>query len=101
MNMHNPPHPGLVLSGLWLKPAKITVTRAAEALNVSRKTVSELINGHAAITAEMATRLELAFGTQAKTWLSMQAEFDLWQLRNERKKLGVQRLGSSLQASPA
>ncbi|HWX12913.1 MAG TPA: HigA family addiction module antitoxin [Trinickia sp.] len=64
--MHNPPHPGEKLSKLWLDPLELSVTRAAEALDVSRKTLSENVNGKAAISPEMAMRLEIAFGKSAR-----------------------------------
>ena len=63
MKMHNPPHPGEVLRELCLKPLGLTVTQAARALGVSRKTLSGILNGRAGISPEMAVRLSLAFGT--------------------------------------
>lgn len=84
---HNPPHPGEVFSGLWLEPLGLSVTGAAEALGVSRKTVSKIVNGGGAITPEMAVRLELAFGTSAQSWLGHQAAFDLWHVDQRRKAL--------------
>jgi addiction module HigA family antidote len=60
--MHNPPHPGEILNGLWLQPMGVSVTQAAGALGVSRKTLSKIINGRAGISPEMAFRLSLAFG---------------------------------------
>jgi len=74
--MHNPPHPGEILHDLWLEPLDLTVTRAAKALGVSRKTLSEIVNCRAPISPEMATRLELAFGKSAESWLAHQAAFD-------------------------
>ena len=62
MRMFNPPHPGEILAELWLEPLKLTITQAAKNLNVSRKTVSALVNGKTAISPEMALRLELVFG---------------------------------------
>lgn len=64
MRMHNPPHPGAILRHLWLDPLGLTITATAAQLKVSRKAVSELVNGHTGITPEMAMRLELAFGVQ-------------------------------------
>jgi addiction module HigA family antidote len=77
--MHNPPHPGEVLWELWLEPAGVTITAAALALGCSRKHVSSIINGRAAITADMALRLAAWLGTTPESWLGMQAAFDLWQ----------------------
>ena len=87
--MHNPPHPGEVLRELWLVPLGLSITAAAQRLNVSRKTLSEIVNGRAGITPEMALRLELAFGKSAQSWLGHQSAFDLWQLKDRRKSLGV------------
>ncbi len=78
MRMFNPPHPGEILAELWLKPLKLTITQAAKNLNVTRKTVSALVNGKTAISPEMALRLELVFGKSAESWLAAQAAYDLW-----------------------
>jgi addiction module HigA family antidote len=90
--MHNPPHPGAILHDLWLEPLNLSVTRAAEALGVSRKTLSEIVNCRAAISPEMALRLELAFGKSAESWLAHQAAYDLWQLGQRRDQLHVESL---------
>ena len=87
---HNPPHPGEVLAGLWMEPLDMTVTALAEALGVSRKTVSKIVNGSGAVTPEMAMRLELAFGASAQSWLGHQAAYDLWQLERQRGQLAKQ-----------
>lgn len=92
MRMHNPPHPGELLRELWLKPLGLSITAAAAQLNVSRKTVSEIVNSRAAVTAVMALRLELAFGKSAQSWLAHQAAHDLWQLHASAAALGVHRL---------
>jgi addiction module HigA family antidote len=78
MRMFNPPHPGEILAELWLEPLKLTITQAAKNLNVTRKTVSALVNGKTAISPEMALRLELVFGKSAESWLAAQATYDLW-----------------------
>ncbi len=67
--MQNPPHPGELLSELWIKPLGFSITKTAEDLNVSRKTLSEIVNAKASISPEMALRLELAFGKSAERWL--------------------------------
>jgi antitoxin HigA-1 len=92
MTQFNPPHPGELLSELWFKPLGLSVTAAAAQLKVSRKTLSEIVNGRSAISAEMALRLELAFGKSAESWLAHQSAFDLWQLQGRRQHLGVQPL---------
>lgn len=100
VRQHNPPHPGAVLSGLWLEPLGLSVTAAAGALGVSRKTLSKIVNGNGAVTPEMAVRFELAFGASAESWLGHQATFDLWQLARQRDKLAkqVHQVGNSLAA---
>ena len=78
MKMFNPSHPGEVLKELCLEPLGLSVTRAAEALGVTRKTLSAILNGRAGISPEMAIRLSKAFDTSAESWLSQQAQYDLW-----------------------
>jgi addiction module HigA family antidote len=92
MRMHNPPHPGEILREMWLAPLNLSITQAAQQLNVSRKTLSEIVNAKAAVTPEMAMRLELAFGKTAESWLGAQAAHDLWQMQAHKESLGVQRL---------
>ena len=89
MRMHNPPHPGEILKSLCLEPLGLTVTEAAGALGVSRKTLSSILNGRAGISPEMAVRLSIAFDTTAESWLNQQTQFDLWHAEQRRKKLNV------------
>lgn len=70
----------------------LSITAAAEQLSVSRKTLSEVVNGHSAVTPEMALRLELAFGKSAQSWLGHQSAFDLWQLQPRAAMLGARRV---------
>jgi addiction module HigA family antidote len=95
MKMHNPPHPGEVLRELCLKPLGLTVTQAAAALGVSRKTLSGILNGRAGISPEMAVRLSLAFSTTAESWMNQQVQHDLWHAERNRKKLHVARLSAA------
>ena len=90
--MHNPPHPGETLRQLCLDPLHLSVTTAAEALGVSRKTLSTILNGRAGISPEMALRLSTAFGTSAKSWLNQQLQYDLRTTEKRRKSLKVTRL---------
>ena len=92
MKMHNPPHPGEILRDLCLEPLGITVTETAEALGVSRKTLSAILNGRAGISPEMAVRLSIAFGTTAESWLTQQTQYDLWLTEHHRKRLKVKKL---------
>ena len=92
MNMHNPPHPGEVLRELCLEPLDITVTKAAEALGVSRKTLSAILNGRAGISPEMAIQITKAFDTTPESWMNQQMQDDLWQAKNSAVDIKVKRL---------
>ena len=94
MRMHNPPHPGEILKSLCLEPLGLSVTDAAAALGVSRKTLSAILNGRAGISPEMAIRLSIAFDTTAESWLNQQTQFDLWHAEQSRKQLRVTRLAA-------
>ena len=78
MVMHSPPHPGEAIRELCIEPLGLTVTEAANGLGVSRKTLSALLNGHFGISPEMAIRLSKAFGGSAESWVTQQAQYDLW-----------------------
>ena len=92
MQMHNPPHPGEILRHLCLEPLGLSVTAAAKALGVSRKTLSSIVNGRTGISPEMAVRLSMAFDTTAESWLNQQVQYDLWQAEQHRSGLQVQKL---------
>ena len=93
--MQNPPHPGEVLQELWLAPAGVTITAAALALGCSRKHVSSIVNGKAAITADMALRLAAWLKTTPESWLAMQSAWDLWQASQaERPKIKALKLAA-------
>lgn len=79
--MHDPAHPGEVLRE-WL-PEGMTVTQAAKELQVSRVTLSKVLNGKAGVTAGMALRLSSWLGTSPDVWLGMQTQYDLWQAEQE------------------
>ena len=90
-----PVHPGAVLREDILKEMKVSVTRAARELNVSRKQLSEVVNEVAAISAEMAVRLEKGFGVSAEFWLDMQKKYDIWRVRSSGRVQNVHRITSS------
>jgi addiction module HigA family antidote len=81
MSMHNPPHPGEIIKEFCLEPLNLTVTRAAESLGVTRKTLSLLLNGKSGISPEMALRLSRVFGRTPEGWLRHQLQHDLWKAR--------------------
>ena len=94
MQMHNPPHPGQIIRELCLEPLGLSVTATANALGVTRKSFSELLNGKCGISPEMALRLSIAFGTSAESWLNQQIQYDLWKARLRCKRLKVERLAA-------
>lgn len=101
MLMHDPPHPGEILHRLCIEPLGLTVTEAARALGVSRKTLSSILNGHTGISPEMAIRLSIAFNTTPESWLSQQVYYDLWRAEQRRDKLNVKRLAAPVHKKPA
>ena len=92
MRMHNPPHPGEVLRELCLVPLGISVTYAAEALGVSRKTLSSVLNGRSGISPEMAIRLAKAFDASPESWLNQQIQYDLWKAELKMNNRHVKKL---------
>jgi len=76
--MHNPPHPGEVLQDTVLAESRISVSGFARKLGVSRVALSRVVNGRAAVSADMALRLAAALGGSAESWLQMQTAYDLW-----------------------
>lgn len=85
--MHNPPHPGENLRELCIQPLGLSVTEAAQALGVSRKTLSSIFNGHSGISPEMAVRLSISFNTTSESWLQQQLQYDLAQAELKRRSL--------------
>lgn len=77
---HDPPHPGEILSELYFEPLKLTVTKAADKLLITRPNLSAIINGKAGISPVMAVKLARAFNTTPQYWLNLQANYDLWQV---------------------
>jgi addiction module HigA family antidote len=91
MSMLHPPHPGRLVRQECLEPLALNVTEAAKVLGVTRQALNNLVNEKAAISPEMAIRLEKAFGGTADTWLRMQAAYDLAQARKHADEIHVQR----------
>jgi len=84
LTMKNPPHPGRIVRQDCVEPLKLTITKAAKVLGVTRQALNNLVNGKAGISPEMAVRLSKAFGGSPKLWLRLQANYDLAQLRQDR-----------------
>ncbi|MGA3080898.1 MAG: HigA family addiction module antitoxin [Terracidiphilus sp.] len=87
MPMKNPPHPGSVVFYECIEPLGLTITQAAQALGVTRTTLSELVNGRRGISPEMAVRLSQVFGGSAQSWITQQAHYDLAQIPADRIQL--------------
>jgi len=88
MPMKNPPHPGGFVLRQCIEPLGLTITKAAaEALGVTRTTLSELVNEKRGISPEMAVRISKVFGGSAESWLVQQAQYDLAHVRADRLKL--------------
>ncbi len=92
MVMKNPPHPGLSVRYDCLEPLGLSVTEAARRLGVSRKQLSSIVNGRAGISAEMAIRLDKAFGGGATTWYQLQAAYDMAQAVKRTGDIRVERV---------
>jgi addiction module HigA family antidote len=86
-----PPHPGVFIREEILEPLELSVARAAEVLGVRRATLSDLINGKASLSPEMALRIEKAFGVNMDTLLRMQAWYDGFAMRERAGDIAVQR----------
>jgi len=91
MKMHNPPHPGEIIREQCLEPLGLTITAAAKGLGVTRKALSELMNGHSGVSPEMAIRLSKAFGGSPEIWLRLQLQYDLWQAEKRTENIQVTR----------
>ncbi len=83
MEMYNPAHPGELLKIGYLDELNISVATAAIKMGVSRKTMYDLINGKSAVTPTMALKIEKAFNSDAKFWLDLQTQYELWQTRQK------------------
>jgi antitoxin HigA-1 len=91
MEMKNPVHPGVFLAEELIAAHGLTVTEAARVLGVGRPALSTLLNGRAAVSAEMAVRFEKAFGIDAGLLLRMQAQYALADARRSAKRIRVAR----------
>ena len=100
--MFNPPHPGEILADTVLREDDgISVTEFAEKLGMTRTAISRIIHGNAAISTDMSIRLEEALGTSAETWLAMQAAYDLWQARKNKRRKKIARIAMEVDRSAA
>lgn len=91
--MHNPPHPGEILREDVIEELGISVAETARRLGMSRVALSRVVHGHAAISPDLAVRLERAGAGTARHWLAMQTAYDLWQAEHSEQP-EVRRLAS-------
>lgn len=89
--MKKPPHPGKVVRVSCLEPLGLNVTDGAKILGVSRQALSNLVNGHARMSTEMAVRLSKAFGSTTETWIHLQAAYDVSQAQEREGEIQVER----------
>ncbi len=101
MRMKNPPHPGLSVRHDCLEPLGLSVADGADALGVTRQALNNLVMGRAGISAEMAIRLDKAFGGGAETWLRLQVAYDLAQAQKNAGKIKVRRVAERTEQIPA
>lgn len=80
-----PTHPGGILKRHYLEPLSLAISQAAEALGVSRKTISKIVNERGDVTPDMALRLARAFGTSPELWINLQRNYDLWHASHDSK----------------
>ncbi|MEW6245819.1 MAG: HigA family addiction module antitoxin [Nitrospirota bacterium] len=95
MRMKNPPHPGLSVRHDCLEPLGLSVAEGAKVLGITRQAMHNLVTGKAGISAEMAIRLDKAFGGGAETWLRMRAAYDLAQMEKKAGKIKVKRVAEA------
>ena len=91
MDMKNPPHPGEMI-GDSLEELGVSISEAAKSLGITRQQLHNLIAGRSAVTTEMAVRLEKALGSTAETWVQMQMNYDLTQIRRRASSIRVKRI---------
>jgi addiction module HigA family antidote len=100
MPVKNPPHPGNFIRTEIIEPAGLSVTDAAKALQVSRPALSNLLNGRAGLSGDMALRIEKAFVVKMDTLMRMQASYDIAQTRKREKEIRVRRFHPSAEVRP-
>lgn len=92
MSMYDPPHPGEFIREVYLEPLEISSRVVAAKLRVAPSTFSRLLNGKSSVTPEMAMRLSVTLGRSPESWLAMQNNYDLWQIRQSFDAGGVEKL---------
>jgi addiction module HigA family antidote len=98
--MKNPPHPGDFIRTEIIQPARLSVTAAAAALQVSRPALSSLLNGKADLSGDMALRIEKAFGVKMDTLMRMQSAYDIAKTRKREKQIHIRRIRATADIHP-
>ena len=91
MRMLNPPHPGAFIATEVIKPLGLSIAAASKVLGVSRPTLSNLLNGNADLSGDMALRIEKAFGVKMDTLMRMQSSHDIARTRRRQNTIRVRR----------
>lgn len=89
MQMFNPPHFGEVIKEMYIEPLNLSITEVAKGLGVTRKSLSELINGHSGISYIMALKLAEAFNATPEYWLNLQQQHSIWQTKQKVDLSGI------------
>jgi len=92
MSMYNPPHPGEFIREVYLEPLAVSSRAVAAKLKVSPSTFTRLLSGQSGVTPEMALRLSKTLGRSPESWLALQNNYDLWQMRQHFNLDEVERL---------
>lgn len=100
MHMARPAHPGQFIRMEVLEPLDLSVTKAAEVLGVTRPALSALLNGHAALSPDMALRIEKAFGPKMDTLLRMQTAYEIAETRDRERDIKVKRYVAKVRSAP-
>lgn len=96
MTMYNPPHPGEFIEEVYMKPFRLSGRFLAEKLAVSPSTFNRILKKQSSVTPEMALRLSIALGRTPESWLAMQDNYDLWQIRQKRSFDNVRKVEFSM-----
>lgn len=98
MPMRNPPHPGQFIRDEIIIANGLSVTGASDLLHVGRSALSNLLNGHADLSPEMALRIEMGFGIRMDTLMGMQMAYDVAQVRRRARGIRVRRFKPAIAA---
>lgn len=90
MEMFNPPHPGEIISEIYLEPFELSARAISKDLKIDPSTFSRLVSGKSSVSPDMAIRLSKVLGGSPESWMQMQLNYDLWQAKNENEHLDLQ-----------